>query len=101
MAQSGLFATTPEEPGRLELYFLGFEPEEILLVSPLPTVVQEAVDAVVRYGCATSARSWERRHPDFAERALATILGQGLSAELVIPAGPGCTYRWNERPAEE
>lgn len=98
VAEAGLFGPTPEEPGRLELFFLGFGPSDVVLVPPTEVRPVFPVDVVARYRCQGATEGWARRHPGYAEAAAALIVERGLSRTLDLPAGPRCEYLWSERP---
>lgn len=98
VTESGLFSVTPEEPGRLELFFLGYAPDEVVLLAPTQVKPTFPVDVVARYQCEGATEGWARQHPEYAEAAEALIVARGLTAERVLPVGPGCSYRWYTRP---
>lgn len=98
VTESGLFSVTPEERGRLELFFLGYTPDEVVLTAPTHVQPMFPVDVVARYRCEGATEEWARRHPGYAEAAEALIVARGLTAERTLSVGPRCTYRWNTRP---
>lgn len=99
VAESGLFHPTPEEPGNLELFYLGYPAGTFNLVPLADGSHLADVDVLVRFNCVTSYANWQRRHPDYAQVAAEVVERQGLTEQDTVTMGPGCTLTWNERPS--
>ncbi len=91
----GLFAPSPEEPGRLELVLAGRERVELLPVYvPGTDRAAPRAHALASFGCAALDEHWDTRRPGWRDAAQRVERRAALLPVWERDLGGGCGYSW-------
>jgi hypothetical protein len=91
----GLFAPSPEEPGRLELFLADREHVELLPVYvPGTGRVPDRAHAFASFGCAALDQHWDQRRPGWRGTADRVQRGAAMRPIWERDLGGDCSYTW-------